>query len=267
MLAGRSVAITGASSGLGAALALALAGAGAHLSLLARREDRLEAVAAECRAAGAIVSTVAGDVTEPDDGLRLVERAVADHGGLDILIANAGMSMWTRFDEAEDLALFRRLMEVNYLGAVYCLHPALPHLKERGGQFVAISSIQGRVAVPHHTGYVASKHALQGFCDALRMELADTGVNVLTVLLHWLRGTELREHAFGADGQPIGEQRRQHSGESVSLGEASSAILDGIGQRRRELVIPWKLKALAAVHALRPQLSEAIVRRAVNKQD
>ena len=264
---GGSVVITGASAGLGAALARAFAGAGASLTLLARREDRLEQVAADCRRCGVEVIAVVGDVTRIEDGRRLVAAAVAAHGGIDCLIANAGMSMWAPFEQVTDLSLFRRLMEVNYLGAVHCVHPALPHLQKRRGLFVAISSIQGRLGVPNHTGYVAAKHALQGFCDTLRMEQEGRGVGVLTVLLHWLRGTELRSQACGADGAPMGDTRRDHSSESVSLEQACSAILRGVARRERELVIPWKLKALTALNALRPRIAEAIVRRAVSKQD
>lgn len=264
---GRSVVITGASSGLGAALAAALADEGADLTLLARRQAKLEEVAAACRERGAQVATVVGDVTVEADGQRLAAAAKEAHGGIDCLIANAGLSMWAPFEEVTDLSLFRRLMEVNYLGAVNCVHAALPQLQERGGQFVAISSIQGRVAVPHHTGYVAAKHALQGFCDTLRMEQASRGVGVLTILLHWLRGTELRSHAFGADGSEMGESRRSHSSESVSLEQASAAILGGIARRDREVVIPWKLKALITLRALKPTAAERIIQRAVDKQD
>ena len=92
-------------------------------------------------------------------------------------------------------------------------------------------------------------------------------VGVLTVLLHWLRGTELRSQAFGADGAPMGDTRRGHSSESVSLEQACRAILRGVARRERELVIPWKLKALTALNALRPRSAEAIVRRAVSSQD
>ncbi len=258
-----SVVITGASSGLGAALAGAFARDGARLTLMARREDRLAEVAEAC---GPRVETVPGDVTVPGDGERLVEAAVAAHGGIDCLVANAGMSMWAPFEEVRDLSLFRRLMEVNYLGAVHCVHPALPHLKESRGQFVAISSIQGRVGVPQHTGYSASKHALQGFCDALRMELEGSGVDVLTVVLHWLGGTELREQALAADGQPFGEGRRRPSRDAIGLEETCAAVLRAVKERRRELVMPWKLKALLAIRALRPRLSEALVRRAVDRQ-
>ena len=259
----RSVVITGASSGLGAALAGAFARDGARLTLMARRADRLAEVAEGC---GADVETVEGDVTVPGHGERLVEAAVAAHGRIDCLIANAGVSMWAPFEEVSDLSLFRRLIEVNYLGAVHCVHPALPHLKTSRGQFVAISSIQGRVGVPRHTGYSASKHALQGFCDALRMELEGSGVNVLTVVLHWLGGTELREQAYAADGRPFGEGRRRASRDAIGLEETSAAILQAVNERRRELVMPWKLKALLAIRALRPRLADAIVRRAVNRQ-
>ncbi len=263
---GRSVVITGASAGLGAELARAFAAGGANLTLLARRQDRLEQVAAECRQLGADVCAVVGDVTVIDDGRRLAEAAVEAHGGIDCLIANAGLSMWAPFEDITDLTLFRRLMEVNYLGAVHCVHAALPALQARGGLFVAISSIQGRIGVPNHTGYVAAKHALQGFCNTLRLEQAGR-VHVMTVLLHWLRGTELRSHAFAADGTAMGESRRGHSSESVSLDAASAAILRGVAQRQRELVIPWKLRALATLHALRPTAAEAIVQRAMRKQD
>lgn len=256
--------ITGASSGLGAALAGAFAREGARLTLMARRGERLAEVAGECGGDG--VETVEGDVTVPGDGERLAQAAVSAHGGIDCLVANAGVSMWAPFEEVRDLSLFRRLMEVNYLGAVHCLHPALPHLRASRGQFVAISSIQGRMGVPGHTGYSASKHALQGFCDALRMELEGSGVDVLTVVLHWLRGTELRERAYAADGRPFGEGRRGPSRDSLGLEETCAAILEAVDGRRRELVIPWKLKALLAIRALRPRLAEGIVRRAVDRQ-
>jgi short-subunit dehydrogenase len=266
MFADRSILITGASAGLGAALAQALAAHGARLTLMARRADRLQEVVAACQAAGGKAQAVEGDVTQPEDGVRLTQAAVEAYGAVDGLIANAGLSMWARFDEVEDVSVFRRLMDVNYLGAVHCLHPAMPHLKKSGGMFVAISSLQGRIGVPYHTGYVASKHALQGLCDALRMEVADDGVAVLSVLLHWLRGTELREHAFGADGEEMGMSRRQHSSESIGLDEACVQILAAMGRREREIVLPWKLQALLGLKALRPQWAEAFVRRAVRKQ-
>ena len=175
-LSNKTVVITGASAGLGATLAVECAQQGARLVILARNAERLGAVARECEQLGSEVLTVVGDVAIAENGRRLVEAAIERFGRIDYLVANAGISMWTEFAAIEDVALFRKLMEVNYLGAVHCVHPALPHMKKSRGLFVAISSIQGQVGVPLHTGYSASKHALQGFCDALRMEVAESGV-------------------------------------------------------------------------------------------
>ena len=265
-LQGKTTIITGASSGLGEALALACARSGAHLALLARSEGKLEQVAARCREAGATVVSVPGDVTRREDCQHLIARTVAEFSGLDYLINNAGVSMWARFDEVEDLAVFSKLMDVNYLGVVNCVHYALPHLKQSSGLIAAVSSIQGRIGVPLHTGYVAAKHALQGFCDALRMELRGSGVDVLTVLPHWLRGTELRQKALGRDGRELGAASRKHSEKSISMEVACQAIMDALIERRRELIIPWKLKLLVALNLLSPRAAESLITGAVHEQ-
>lgn len=262
----KSIVITGASSGLGAALALAFAQQDANLTLVARRGEQLEATAAECRERGGQATTVVGDVTSLDDCHRAVTVAVEAYGGVDVLVANAGVSMWAKFEDVVDTSMFRDLIEVNYMGAVNCIHAALPHLKERKGVIAAVSSIQGRIPVPLHTGYVASKHALQGFLDTLRGELKGTGVDVVTALPHWLRGTELRQSAFAKDGDRVGEGRRGHSKESVSLEDCSEAIIRGIARRDREVVIPWKLKLLPWLKLIAPALLDRIVRGEMDRQ-
>ncbi|MFC1525460.1 SDR family oxidoreductase [Candidatus Latescibacterota bacterium] len=267
MFEGKTVVITGASSGLGAALAVAFAREKANLALFSPEREQQQAVAGQCAAAGARALAVIGDVTKTDDCRGLMEETVAEFGGMDYLIANAGISMWARFEEAEDLSIFRKLMEVNYLGALHCAYYALPHLRQSKGMIVAISSIQSKVPVPLHTGYVASKQALQGFCESLRMELAGSGVDILTVLPHWIRGTELRQHALAADGAELGPSSRKHSSESVSVEDACRAILKATARRRRDLVIPWKLRLLHALYVLWPRRAEAIVTGAVGKQD
>ena len=261
------IVVTGASSGLGATLALECAKEGARLALLARNREKLEEVARGCEGVGGETLVVVGDVTLPEDGKRLIAETVDRFGGLDYLVANAGVSMWSNFAEVEDPSLYRKVMEVNYLGAVYCLHPALNYLMQSGGIFVAISSIQGKVGVPLHTGYSASKHALQGFCDALRMEVEENGVGVMTVLLHWLRGTELRNNALGKDGKAMGESSRKHSAESVTLEETAQAIIEGLLARKRELYIPNKLKLLVGAKALWPQLADSVIKGKVHRED
>ena len=267
MLRDKSVVITGASSGLGAALAEEFARLGARLTLFARRSEQLQAVAARCRQHGVDTAVVIGDVTAGEDCVRLMAAAVEHHQRIDYLVANAGLSMWSDFDQVENLDLFRQLMETNYLGAVNCIHAALPQLRQSSGMIVAITSIQAKIGVPQHTGYVASKHALQGFCDALRLEQRETGVGVLTVLPHWLRGTELRSRALGAGDDQMGPSPRKHSSESVTLQAASRAIVTAAGERQRILVIPWKLKLLLWLNMVRPQWAEGFILRAMNKQE
>ena len=267
LLENKVVIITGASSGLGAVLSEELARSGANLSLFARREEKLHETADRCRVLGAQVLTVSGDVTVAEDCKRLVDETVSKFGRLDYLVANAGISMWAKFEDVSDLSLFRQLMETNYLGVVHCVHPALPYLKKQRGMVVAISSIQGKIGVPLHTGYVASKHAVLGFFEALRMELDGSGVDVLTVLPHWLRGTDLRQNAFGKDGATLGESSRRHSKESISLENCSKAILKAMKKRKRELVIPWKLRTLPWLNLIHPKLVAWLVRGKVHEQD
>ena len=262
----KTVVITGASSGLGAALALACAKRGANLVLFSRNGEKLRETETDCRESGSETLAVTGDVRVPEDCKRLVDCTLSQYGSLDYLIANAGVSMWARFEEVEDLSIFRKLVETNYLGAVYCVYYALPYLKESGGMVVAISSIQGKIGVPLHTGYVASKHALQGFFESLRTELGGSGVDVLTVLPHWLRGTDLRKNALGKDGNLIGPSPRRHSKESIDLEACCQAIIEALGKRKRELVIPPKLKLLPWLNLISPRIVEFFVKGEMGRQ-
>ena len=126
MMKDKRVVLTGASSGLGAALAHTLAEQGAKLALFATHPERLETVAQECRASGAEVLVDTGDVAQAKDVQATVLRAAEAWGGIDFVIANAGISMWVRFDEVEDPAVFRRLIDVNYMGVVHAAYAALP---------------------------------------------------------------------------------------------------------------------------------------------
>ena len=121
------------------------------------------------------------DVTDRDACRRLVEAAVERFGGIDVLVNNAGGTMWTRLDEIEDVSIFERLMRLNYLGSVYPTYYALPHLKRARGRLVAVASMAGLIGVPTRTGYSAAKHAVIGFFDSLRVEVADAGVSVTLV--------------------------------------------------------------------------------------
>jgi NAD(P)-dependent dehydrogenase (short-subunit alcohol dehydrogenase family) len=205
---GKSIVVTGASQGIGKALCLALAPQRPRLVLAAGDVARRVEVAAAGRAAGAESLVVSTDVTSPDECRRLVDRTVETFGGLDVLLNNAGVSMNARFDEIEDLALYERLMKVNYLGCVYPTHYALPHLKKSRGQIVVMSSLAGLNGVPTRTGYAASKHAVFGFFDSLRIELAGSGVSV-TVVAPYFVLSEIHRRSAGADGKAQGKSPMQ----------------------------------------------------------
>ena len=266
MFKDKTILITGASSGLGATLALKFAQLGANLALFALDETGLQQVSEQCTQRGAVTVTLAGDVSNPADCQKVTEAAVARFGSLDCLVLCAGISMWTRFEDIEDLSLFKKLMDTNYLGAVNCTYYAMPHLRKSRGMIIAITSIQGKIGVPLHTGYVASKHALQGFFDALRTEISDSGIHILLVLPHWLRGTNLRKSAVGADGQALGKSSAGHNKESISLEECSDAIIRSMHKRQRELIIPPKLRLLPWVKLIAPRLLDYIVSRKVDEQ-
>ncbi len=263
-----AVILTGASSGIGRALALQLASQGAWLALAARDADRLKQVEAECRQQGANgssgcrVLTVPTDVTDEAQCRHLVQCAVQEFGRLDTLINNAGISMWARFEEMQTLAPFEEIMRVNYLGAVYSTYYALHELKRTRGRIVAVSSLAGRNGVPTRSGYAASKHAMVGFFDTLRIELAGSGVSVTIVYPDFVT-SEIRERAYGGDGRPLGKSPVREA--EVMTAEACAArIVDAMAKRKRELLMGrgpigiW-LKMLA------PALADRIALNAITK--
>lgn len=265
-LAGKLVLLTGASRGLGRALALDLAAAGAHLALTARDAAALEETAALCRVMGAAsVYTFTADITQEDNCRRLVADAVVALGGLDVLLLNAGLSMWADFEQVSDLAIYDELVRVNYLSAVYLLHAALPYLRARRGRIVTISTAQAWTGMPHHTGYAASKAALQGFLDSLAMELRDE-VSMLGVYPGWIRGTELRAAALGADGEPLGDARRSHSSLSVTAETCSATVLHALRKDRRMVFVPRTLRVMYMLRPFAYPLMQRILRGAAGSQ-
>ncbi len=175
------VIITGASSGIGRALSVELATRGAYLTLVARREFKLHALADEIRSSGGRAAVVAGDITLDEVRRKAMSCCVAEFGGLDLLINNAGRGATGRFENAlPDRS--RQIMELNYFAAIEMIRLALPALKiARRPMIVNVASILGQRGIPWHSEYCASKFALRGFSESLRSEVARLGIDVLTV--------------------------------------------------------------------------------------
>ena len=259
----RVVVVTGASKGIGAELARQLAARGAKLLLAARSEKELEEVAADCKKAGASVVTVKADVTSERDCQAIIAGAMVAYGRLDALVNNAGATMWARFEDIEDMEILRRIMDVNYMGAVYCTKHALPLLKQSKGLIVGISSLAGRTGVPTRTGYSAAKHAMTGFFDSLRIELEDSGVAV-TMIYPGFVATGIRENATGPDGKPIMVSPVKE-GEVMSVEDCARRIVTAMERREREVVMTARGKIGLVLKLLAPSLIDRIAKRAIEK--
>jgi NAD(P)-dependent dehydrogenase (short-subunit alcohol dehydrogenase family) len=254
--------LTGASRGIGRALALQLAQQGAWLALASRTIEQLEQVAADCRERGGRAVAIQTDVAEPDQCRRLVQRTLAEYGRIDTLVNNAGVTQWAYFDQVQDLSSFERVMQVNYFGSLYCTQAALPELKKSHGRIVVTCSLAGKAGVPTRSGYAASKHALAGFFNTLRIELAPAGVSV-TIIYPDFVATETRRQAFGADGQPLGESPVQES--KVMSAETCAGLIVQAAARRQREQLQGRGRFLQYLLPFAPGLIDRMALRAIQR--
>lgn len=262
------VIVTGASSGIGRALALQLAGQGAKVILAARRAELLEQVAAACRQAGGEALAVPTDVSEEAQCKALVETTITTFGRLDMLVNNAGLAVIARLEDYADLSLFHHTMGVNFYGAVYCTYYALPHLIRSHGRIVTVSSLGGKAPLPYNSPYIASKFALHGFFDSLRIEMVKHEVSVTIICPFWVV-TGFHEAQMDKDGVPKGPGGRAIYSKRMMTAERCAAItLRAAYRRRREIVmgpgrlIPWvKLLAPGLFDRIMIVFLKATVRR------
>lgn len=228
----KTIWITGASSGIGAALARTLAARGASLVLSGRRPDALEAVAAECDTPVRIIPFEATDLEILPD---VVAEATAG-GGIDLLVNNAGVSQRSIAVET-DFATYRQIMEVDFFAPLRLTQLVLPHMVARGsGHLAVVSSIAGKLGAPLRTGYCAAKHAVIGYFDALRSEIEGPfGIGVSVIVPGAVR-TQVAVNALGGDGQPVGAADPFTDG-GMTAEDAALIIADGLAARRREIVV------------------------------
>lgn len=250
-LTGKTAVITGASSGIGRATALEMARRGAHVVLAARRLEKLEAAARECRSLGVRASAVATDVTRREDCLRLIAQA----GEVDVLVNSAGFAVFDRVAEArsEDL---RELMDTNYFGTVHCTQAVLPGMLARGrGAIVNVSSITGLMGYAGMSGYCATKFAVTGFTEALRDEVMDRGVRVALVC----PGTTETEFFVRADRHKMPAASRLLP--AVSAERVARAICDAAEDGRYRRILPLMAAAYMRFKELSPRLAHLLMRR------
>jgi UDP-glucose 4-epimerase len=230
--------VTGSGSGIGAALARRLARVGARVALLDRDADAVSEVAAELAEEGRSCIAVVCDVTSADACRSALDEVRARFGGIDVLVNNAGITHLGRFDET-DTDVLRRVMEVNFFGAVHCTRAALPALLERRGDIVVLGSVAGLAPLATRTGYAASKHALHGFFESLRAEHLHDGLGVLLVDPGFVE-TAIGEHALGPDGTLAGEGARTGVAAAISPERVTESVLRALVRGRRHLFVPWR---------------------------
>lgn len=257
------VIITGASSGIGAELARQLSAQGAKLVIAARNLDALESVKTSCANAAA-VRVLRCDVNEKSQCEMLIADAVRAYGRIDTLINNAGVGMHSNFEDLEDPDVLDDIMRVNYMGSAYCTYFALPYIRKTRGRIVAVSSLTGKAGVPSRSGYAASKHAMAGFFDSLRIELRGSGVTV-TVAYPGFVDTGIGERALGADGLPMGERAFMRSG-VMTTEECCRLILQTAGARKREIVMTATARIGQWLKLIAPEFVDKMALAAIRKR-
>jgi NAD(P)-dependent dehydrogenase (short-subunit alcohol dehydrogenase family) len=236
-LHGKVALITGGSSGIGRATALRLAGHGAHIVVVAREPAALDDVAGAASQRGVAALAVPADVTKPDQCRQAVEAAITRFGRLDILVCSAGLSMRTDFANS-NLPAMQQVMQVNFWGTLYATYYAVPHIKRTRGTLVAISSLTGRRGIPSYAVYGASKFAVQGLYESLRLELGRDGVHVGVVSPSFV-DTPLRQRVLGPNGQPWPEPPTVPL-PMFPVEKCVDLIVRLIVKRRNQAVLPWR---------------------------
>jgi NAD(P)-dependent dehydrogenase (short-subunit alcohol dehydrogenase family) len=253
-LTGKAVLITGGSSGIGRAAALRLAGLGARVAVAARNAAALDGVVAEMKAAGTEGLAAPTDVTDTNQCRRAVETTVERFGRLDVLLCSAGVSMRADF-VASKLEVMERVLRVNYLGVLYCTYHAAPQVRKSRGSLVAVSSLTGKRGAPSYAAYAASKFAVQGLYESLRLEMKVDGVHV-GVFSPGHVATPLREHVWGPDGKAW-ETPPPPPFRVWPVEKCVDRIIRLIVRREAQALLPWFVGPMLALdHAVGGRLGD-----------
>ncbi len=205
------------------------------------------------------------DVGIEADCRALAASAVSRFGRIDVLVNNAGVSGHARLEDVSDFKWYEDMMRVNFMGSVWCTRYALAELRKSKGLVAGVSSLAGKIGVPERTAYSPSKFAQAGFFEALRTELAGTGVDV-TVVFPGVVATNIRYHGYGADGKAAGRSGMKEEG-AMSVEEYARQIIAALRGHKRELVMTTKAKVGLWLKLLAPRLVDNMARAALKKHD
>ena len=250
------VAVTGGSEGIGKAIIDALIPLGAKVATCGRNYDKLYEL--HMQYSQVLLHSIVCDVSKEEDCKRFIDSTIKTFEKIDILINNAGVSMRALVKDL-DVDVIRKVMDVNFYGAVYCTKHAMPSIIENQGTIVGVSSIAGYRGLPGRSAYSASKFALQGWLEALRIELMDDNVNVMWVCPGFT-ASNIRFAALDAEGKPQGDTTMEE-GEMMSAAEVAHHILQAIEKRKRTMVLTFTGKRTVFMNRFFPGLTDKLVRK------
>lgn len=262
-LSNKVVIITGASSGIGEASAYVFARENCKVVLAARSADKLEHVKQGCEKLGAQAIVVPCDVSKESDCKRLIDETIQQFGGIDILINNAGISMRALLADL-DLQVLKQVMDINFWGTVYCTRFAIHELIKNKGSVIGVSSVAGIKGLPGRTGYSASKFAMNGFMDALRIENLKTGLFV-GVICPGYTASNIRNTALNASGKAQAESPFDES-KLMPAETVAERILQMIKHREAEVVLTSQGKLTKLINKFFPRLLDKMVYNVVSKE-
>jgi len=257
------VVITGGSSGIGKALAFEFGRHGAKIVVTGRQIERLDETRTELEAAGITCLALHADVSQEEEVKKMVEEVIHKFNRIDVLINNAGISMRALIEDVE-IEVIKKVMDINFYGAVYATKYCLPHIVETKGSVVGISSIAGYRGLPARVGYSTSKFALQGFLEVLRTEMLYKGVHVL-IACPWFTTSNIRKTALAADGHVQGESPRKEE-KMMSAEDCARRIFKGTVKRRKVLILTLQGKLLVFLNNLVPGFMDKVVYRQMAKE-
>lgn len=232
------------------------AGRGAKVVAAARSYEKLKKISLDIQSTNLEILPVITDVSKEDDCKHLMDATIKEFGRIDILINNAGISMRALFEDV-DLDVVRKLMDVNFWGTVYCSKYAIKHLLESKGSLVGVSSIAGYKGLPGRTGYSASKFAMQGFLEVVRIENMKKDMHVL-IACPGFTTSNIRNTALAADGTEQGESPRDESG-MMSAEEVAARIAHAIEKRKKQLILTSQGKITVLLNKWFPSFMDKMV--------
>ncbi|MEO9020569.1 MAG: SDR family oxidoreductase [Ginsengibacter sp.] len=256
MFENKVIAITGGTDGIGKALVADFLKKGATVSTCSRRQEKLTELESEFT--GKPLFTLVADVSKEEDCKNFIEKTIEKYKRIDILINNAGISMHALFKDTE-LSTLKKVMDINFWGTVYCTKFALDSILQNKGTIVGVSSVAGYRGLPGRSGYSASKFALNGWMEALRTELLETGVNVMWVCPGFTK-SNIRNAALDKDAKPQGKSPLKEE-KLMTAEECAQHIIKAIEKRKRTLVLTFTGKETVYLNKFFPALADKLTRK------